>query len=220
MVPAQLIRGLFGKVPAHGDFITRQLPGDFLNVWDEWLQCVVAGSKEHLGDSWLDIYLTSPIWRFVLRPGVVDANAWAGVLVPSVDSVGRYFPLTLTVQLPSHTDVFSFLAECSDWFAQLETIALAALHEQQNADQLMAALETLPLAAVSTQLQLGISGAQVCFGNKKSLFSSMLNQTHRDSMPFSLWCASENENMPATSLFASGLPSPQEYVSMLSGNWS
>lgn len=220
MVSAQLTKGLFGKVPAHGDFISRQLPGDFLKVWDEWLQCVVAGSKERLGDSWLDIYLTSPIWRFALRPGVVDGNAWAGVLVPSVDSVGRYFPLTLAVQIPAHTDIFSLLSESPEWYAQLEAVALAALHEQQNADSLLMALENTQAAGVTTQVRFGVTGSQVCLGNKNSLFSSMLNQSHRDSVPFSLWCAGENENMPATSLFASGLPSPDEYVSMLTGSWS
>lgn len=220
MVSAQPTKGLFGKVPAHGDFISRQLPGDFLKVWDEWLQCVVAGSKERLGDGWLDIYLTSSIWRFALRPGVVDGNAWAGVLVPSVDSVGRYFPLTLAVQIPPHTDLFSLLSEFPEWYAQLESVALSALHEQQNADSLLAALENIQQGQMKTEVHFGVTGSQVCLGNKNSLFSSMLNQSHRDSTPFSLWCAVENENIPATSLFSSGLPNPLEYVSMLTGSWS
>ena len=30
-----------------------------------------------------------PIWRFVLLPGLIGSNGWAGVLMPSVDRVGR-----------------------------------------------------------------------------------------------------------------------------------
>jgi type VI secretion system protein ImpM len=64
--------GLFGKLPAHGDFIYRNLPSNFINAWDAWLQGFVGSSQEQIGESWLDVYLTSPIWRFVLSDGVID----------------------------------------------------------------------------------------------------------------------------------------------------
>ena len=71
--------GLFGKLPAHGDFIYRDLPARFINVWDQWLQGYIGTSREKLGDQWLDVYMTSPIWRFALSEGAVDENAWAGM---------------------------------------------------------------------------------------------------------------------------------------------
>jgi len=51
----------------------------------------VASSKEQMGDEWLDTYLTSPIWRFVLSSGVIDTQHWAGIMLPSVDQVGLSF---------------------------------------------------------------------------------------------------------------------------------
>ena len=95
------LTGLFGKLPAHGDFIYRDLPPSFINVWDEWLQGYVGSVKEQLGDAWLDVYLTSPIWRFAFGEGVIDENVWAGIMLPSVDRVGRYFPFSIATKLPA-----------------------------------------------------------------------------------------------------------------------
>ena len=83
------IPGFYGKVPVLGDFVTQRLPASFVKNWDTWLQNGLSASREELGDNWLDIYLTSPIWRFAMREGACGATAWAGILMPSVDRVGR-----------------------------------------------------------------------------------------------------------------------------------
>ena len=121
--------GLFGKLPAHGDFIQRNLSAGFINIWDEWLQHFVAGTQEQLGDTWLDIYLTSPLWRFILSHGVIDENIWAGVMIPSVDRVGRYYPFTIVRKLPQNTNPFEFIQMQTAWFKKIETLALDALDE-------------------------------------------------------------------------------------------
>jgi type VI secretion system protein ImpM len=86
--------GFYGKIPARGDFVSRGLANSFLSTWDQWLQSALLASKEQLGDQWLDFYLTSPIWHFVLSAGICDQNVWAGILMPSVDKVGRYGSIT------------------------------------------------------------------------------------------------------------------------------
>ena len=68
--------GLYGKLPAHGDFVERHLSSDFVMVWDDWLQRSLATSQEQMGRSWLEVYLSGPIWRFVLSPGIVDGQVW------------------------------------------------------------------------------------------------------------------------------------------------
>lgn len=40
-------------------------------------------------------YLTSPVWRFAIAPGVLGPEGLGGVMMPSVDRVGRYFPLII-----------------------------------------------------------------------------------------------------------------------------
>src|SRR3954465_3512054 len=87
--------GFYGKLPSHGDFLKRRVSDGFVSVWDAWLQESLATSKAALGDAWLDVYLTSPAWRFICGPGACGPAVVAGVMVPSVDRVGRCFPLTL-----------------------------------------------------------------------------------------------------------------------------
>ena len=47
------LRGFFGKIPSHGDFIDRGLAAGFKDKLDEWLQQGLASSKAVIGDDWL-----------------------------------------------------------------------------------------------------------------------------------------------------------------------
>ncbi len=98
--PQEFSAGWYGKIPGTGDFIARRMPSSFSEAWDRWLQAAIAGSRDRLGGRWRDTFLSMPIWRFVLSPGMLTQNAWAGIMVPSVDAVGRYFPLAVASALP------------------------------------------------------------------------------------------------------------------------
>ena len=119
--------GIYGKLPAYGDFINRNLDSIFIHPWDEWLQHYISGSREQLGENWEEIYLTSPIWRFVLSAGVVDDRVWAGLMMPSVDKVGRYFPISIVVPMAKSVSPVNVLAAQDAWFNHLETHCLDAL---------------------------------------------------------------------------------------------
>jgi type VI secretion system protein ImpM len=143
------IAGWYGKLPCLGDFASRRLPTDFITPWDAWLQRSIAASRRQLGDAWLDVFLTSPMWRFALAPGVCGEHAYAGLLLPSVDKVGRYFPLTLALPIPAeHTDIVALLG-VQAWYAELEHVGLAALNVDYSPDALEAALadNVFPLRA-------------------------------------------------------------------------
>jgi len=126
------VLGMYGKIPIMGDFVSRRLPGDFVQSWDAWLQDAVSDSKQKLGPGWLDIYLTSPIWRFILSSGVCGTKAWAGVLIPSVDRVGRYFPLTLAAKIPEKSAVPRWFIQAGEWFEDVENLALSGLQDDFN----------------------------------------------------------------------------------------
>ena len=66
------IPGWYGKLPSLGDFASRRLEGDFIEPWDTWLGEGLAAQRETLGDTWLEAYLASPTWRFVLMPGTLE----------------------------------------------------------------------------------------------------------------------------------------------------
>lgn len=145
---ASLVAGWYGKMPCLGDFASRRLPAEFIEPWDHWLQRSIAESRRQLGEKWLEVFLRSPMWRFALGPGVCGADAWAGLLLPSVDKVGRYFPLTLALLLrgpePDVTQVF----EAHSWYSALEKIGLAALTVEFSPDQLELALADNPFPRI------------------------------------------------------------------------
>ena len=135
--------GFYGKVPALGDFVSRRLPRSFIDPWDQWLQSSLLASRETLAEDWLSVFLVSPIWCFALSPGLCGPSAWAGVMMPSVDRVGRYFPLTLAQSIAEHDMTAVFSAD-ADWFAQLENLALTVLNadfDLENFDKAALAID-------------------------------------------------------------------------------
>jgi type VI secretion system protein ImpM len=87
--------GWYGKLAALGDFASRRLEHDWVQACDRWLSDCVSSSQAQLGEHWLQAYLSAPVWRFAWAPGVVGPHWWFGVLMPSCDNVGRYFPLVI-----------------------------------------------------------------------------------------------------------------------------
>ena len=115
--------GLLGKLPSHGDFLCRNLPMDLTRPLNRWLAATVAASRDALGDRWLGAFLKAPIWRFALAQGICGPSAAAGVWLPSVDRVGRYFPLLLVTPL----EPTALLHRAGPWYDRLQDLALALL---------------------------------------------------------------------------------------------
>ncbi len=131
--------GLFGKLPAHGDFVRRVLPRSFVDPWDDWLSRGMEAARAALGEGWETAWDAAPPWRFRLAPGACGPQAAMGVLVTSADQVGRRFPLTLAAVLPA-----AALPPPAAWYAALEEAALAARAGGPDADALLARLPPAP----------------------------------------------------------------------------
>lgn len=121
--------GWYGKIPCLGDFVSRRLPAAFIDAWDAWLQRGMAKSRAVLGEGWLDAYLTGPIWRFALQTDTCGNahDIWTGVLMPSVDRVGRYFPLTIAQRIDPRPGALPGILAAQAWYTALEQAALAML---------------------------------------------------------------------------------------------
>ena len=132
--------GWHGKLPTVGDFATRRLDANFVSVWDDWLSGGLASLRTHNPDHWLDAYLASPTWRFVAMPGFLPAplhaGMWAGVVMPSVDKVGRYYPLTLAAPLSALPAENEAQIALWVWLQGLEDAAIDALQEDWSIDLL------------------------------------------------------------------------------------
>jgi type VI secretion system protein ImpM len=143
--PARTLVGVFGKLPARGDFVRLGLPGSFVAPWDAWCQRMIAGSRAQLGDDWLPAWLHAPIWYFALPPGQCGPDAALGVLLPSVDKVGRYFPLTLAA-VATGAALSDLIAAGDDFLAVAETTGLDALDHDLPPDAVQARLAATTLS--------------------------------------------------------------------------
>ena len=137
--------GWYGKIPSLGDFISRRLPANFIDTWDTWLQKAMATSREQLGEHWLDLYLTSPMWRFILMPDTCsNTKIWTGILMPSIDKVGRHFPLTIAAEIEPYPQALLSLISSQHWYTALEQVALASLDLNISPDDLDQSLACHP----------------------------------------------------------------------------
>jgi type VI secretion system protein ImpM len=130
--------GLFGKLPAHGDFVRRgTLPASFTRPWDDWVQDGMQAARDRLGDArWASAWDGAPAWRFALPAGACGPKAAAGVLLTSQDGVGRRFPLTLAA-VRTGDGAWDWPAA---WFAALEGAGRAAILDRLDADSLAVCL--------------------------------------------------------------------------------
>ncbi len=208
--------GLYGKVYTHGDFIARRLPPAFVSVWDAWLQGCLQGSRAQLGEAWLDTYLTSPVWRFALAPGVCDANAWAGVLIPSVDRVGRHFPLVLAAGAAGGLPLPQWMEEGAPWYEQIEQLALSALDEGFNFEQLDAQLQAMAgLAAAPAAGSIGAAGYRIEIDDVSQAVAALPELAAAALFGQSVWWTDGSERLGAQVLMCRGLPTPQAFAGML-----
>lgn len=128
--------GAYGKMPALGDFMRIAPPAGFVEPWDRWLQEGMSAARDRLGARWQACFLTAPIWRFSLAGGLAGRHGVWGVLMPSVDRVGRMFPLTLVAPIPAQADPVRWHFTVTPAFEELEEIALDALSDTMTRDAL------------------------------------------------------------------------------------
>jgi type VI secretion system protein ImpM len=127
--------GFHGKIPARGDFVQAGLPRAFTDPWDGWMQRMVAASRAVLGEAWLPAWLKVAVWRFALSSGICGPGAVIGLWMPSVDRVGRYFPLTLAAVTPD-ADICGLLREGGGFLAAAEHAGREALENDLPPDAL------------------------------------------------------------------------------------
>ena len=192
--------GAFGKMPSLGDFFHLNAPAGFVRAWDDWLQGAMMAAQQAGGEAWDSQYMTAPIWRFALSPGLAGAAKIIGVLMPSVDRVGRRFPLALMAALDRDGPVALDHLTGDETYEKLEDLALAALDDGMDRARLEAALAGIaapgghsfaPLrragrALVLTQADAGGIGPELAAGlvgaggfAAHSLWSALLEGSRR-----------------------------------------
>ncbi len=218
--------GFFGKLPAKRDFVAVNAGRRFLEVWEAWLQAGVATSRQLLGAGWSDAYNRAPIWRFWLGADFCG-EAMIGAFAPSVDGVGRSFPLAVFVGEGQESLPPPELDVNEEWFEAAEAILLDALEPGVSLEAIarkvaampapslqsrageVADLEELPeggvlIRGVDRRLSLAFLAARR-FGHRR-IFASQ-----------SFWWTIGGEGFPSLALSLVGLPPPTRFADMLTG---
>jgi type VI secretion system protein ImpM len=174
--------GVFGKLPGLGDFLARSLDPAFTDPWHAWLAHQLPAARSTLAGRFEDAYMQAPVWRFALPRATAGPGPMTGVMMPSIDAVGREFPLTLAA---------GGAAAAAPWYEALEDTARAALLDDWALDPWLAAL-----AALEAPPAPGAETPLIAFWS--------------DGSPFVAACALVFSRLPAGADFCRLLVDPEE----------
>jgi type VI secretion system ImpM family protein len=96
--PSQVV--VFGKTPRMGDFLRVGNGGPAGEALEQWVEQGLALAEAKRGREWPAIYAAGATYAFVFRPPRATnlREALVGVIKPSVDAVGRRYPLVVYSQ--------------------------------------------------------------------------------------------------------------------------
>jgi type VI secretion system ImpM family protein len=93
--PSQVV--VFGKTPRMGDFLRVGSGGPAGETLEQWIEQGLAFAEAKRGRDWPAIYAAGATYAFIFRPPRASnvRDTLVGVIKPSVDAVGRRFPLVI-----------------------------------------------------------------------------------------------------------------------------
>ena len=217
--------GWFGKLPMLGDFAHRRLPRGFVDACDAWLSQGIRASRASLGPAWLDDYLAAPLWCFAWSPLVVDAHWWFGVLMPSVDAVGRYFPLVVAFEAAQAPTDPHALARWARWYDGAAACALQTLQDRATLDGFESALavagtplttppaDAMPLRSSADELRF--HAAQGAWPEDAA--AVVLHSLAARLQDHTVWWTRGDGTTPKPVTVMRGLPAPERFAALLQG---
>ncbi len=214
--------GYFGKVPSVGDFVSRNVASGLREGFDDWLQHALEASRTQLKDGWLNAFLTSPVWRLVLDRQYEPDTLTVGIMIPSVDKVGRYFPFCIFMQMDRMQLDAAFITDCDMALDSLEDLVLSVLEPDFDLEYF-----DYQLAAVAKKFMSGDgSGLEQIFeidsARKQSSFldpeKSALLDARLSALRMqggSIWWSDGSDYRSADIHFYDSMPAPSTYAAFL-----
>lgn len=139
-LPRDAAIGFYGKIPARGDFVCVGLPRAFVDPWHAWIERMLVASRDELGEEWQPAWLEAAVWHFALPAGLCGPDPAFGLWLPSVDRIGRYFPLTFAVVARSG-DLIELIRDAGGFFRIAEDAGRAALEDDLSPEALSTRLD-------------------------------------------------------------------------------
>jgi type VI secretion system protein ImpM len=221
---------LYGKLPTKRDFIAIGASRDFLSAWEPWLQSGVSASRATLGEGWQEAFLTAPIWRFWLGADLCGTSV-IGAFMPSLDGVGRYFPLTLFACADREAAIPPPELDAQDeWFNSAEAFLMSTLDHDKTFEatvadlgRLAAPLQRLSEASASDVVAENDGTVGVAAGEQRftDLFGSLRNADHdRIYAATTFWWTVGGEGFAPMALCGKRMPDPFLFSAMLTGQFA
>ncbi len=220
--------GWYGKLSVLGDFASRRLDAAWVQACDRWLSAGLRASQQDLGAQWLAAYLAAPVWCFAWGPGLVDGRWWFGVLVPSCDSVGRYFPLLIAQPRQQPPADRIALDHLELWWARVAHAGLGTLADGaslQGFEETLAGLPPWPRAAPPGRLQpQPVAGRQRCLLPPGATPADAAQELAAAAwlgtlLQSCLWWPLRSGAAEGSCTICAGLPPPEAFAQLLSGQW-
>ncbi len=128
---------LFGKLPAHGDFVARGLALSAQDAWDVWASREIEAAREALAARFDAAHDQAAPLRFICGPGPLGEGWRAGAAAPSIDSAGRRFIVLMGVEALDEAAAASLGVAIAD---RCELAIRRALIDTMAADPVLEAL--------------------------------------------------------------------------------
>jgi type VI secretion system protein ImpM len=140
-------------------------------------------------------------------------------MMPSVDRVGRHFPLMVAAPALPGTPLLDWVRKAAAWYDDLEDLARGSLESdfvlEQFDQQLFASEAAMP--------------APLPLSNRPAYAAWRLPMQERDQVPqgiaelllqgHSLWWSDGSPSVEPSMLVCQGMPAPDAFAAMLDGRW-
>lgn len=219
--------GLFGKIGAKRDFIAIATPRSFLEAWEPWVQAALSASRHQLGSGWRQAFLTAPVWRFWLGATICGTTV-TGAIMPSLDGVGRYYPLTLHAVTGEGAALPPPNVDPQDeWFGQAEAFLLSTLDQAATFERISDALDRLEVPRLQetvacnpsiTSLGTAAMATGAAVDAFAGTFAALCAAAPEVYAAASFWWTAGGEGFPSMALSCRGLPDPFHYSTLLTGD--
>lgn len=185
--------GFFGKIQSHGDFISEGLDRDLIGALDGWVQAGMHACTDVFTSRWSSVFSASPPLRFITERGIWGRNAYAGVLLPSRDRVGRKYPLVVLAQMADFNQHPRTLYQDDTWFMAAEAVAETSMTSDFDMQRFTTAVKRLRMPKPK--------------GEDEDVMSSA-----RSGQPISLWWYIDADTRRARGMRFEGKPTATDFV--------
>lgn len=210
----QITVGYYGKLPQRGDFLYFNINRQFKVVLDNWFQNGLRLLQSAYSESWEHVFMKGAHWRYAYYTPTISDNAFVGVIIPSLDRSGRYFPFSIMATLPLNTRE---LCHPDAILSLLEERAIEVIHQVISIDDLNEFVKHFN--HVNDNFYIDITHSI----DRVSIKTGQIDNFHKlmgkyffaqffiDRSRFSAWWTSKESNISELSIFKQW-PSPEVFM--------